>query len=100
MSVGKCIGGNPDIKRFRLDRFTNHTAANALNAYAHRFVCTVGKRHMHLLQVWDELAARDSGDFGTDTAQILCFTTGFDTIAHLDFLAARFTLSCHLDLYC
>ena len=54
---------------------------------------------MHALQVGNELAAGDASDLGTHAAQILCLTTCFDAIAHLDFLAARFTLPCHRNLY-
>ena len=50
---------------------------------------------MHLLQVGNELSAGDSGDFRTDSTQVFGFTTGFDAVARLDFLAARFTLPCH-----
>ena len=50
---------------------------------------------MNFLQVGNEFSPRDTGDFGTNTTQVLGFTTGLDTIAHLDLLAARFTLPCH-----
>ena len=50
---------------------------------------------MNLLQIGDEFSSREACNLGTNTTQVFGFTAGFDTIAHLDFLAARFTLPCH-----
>jgi hypothetical protein len=87
-----------NVERLRLDRLANDTTADALHANSQRLVFTVRRCDVDFLQVGDEFSASDAGDFGTDTAQVLGLTAGFDAVAHVDFLAARFTLPCHRDL--
>lgn len=50
---------------------------------------------MHPLQVGLELAACDTRDFGTDTAEVLFLTAGCHGIAHLGAFATHVTFSGH-----
>lgn len=89
-----------DVERFGLDPFADDAAADALDTNADGFVFAAGQRHVDALQVGDKFPAGAAGDFGTDAAEVFCFTPGFDPVADLNFLAARFALPRHRILRC
>lgn len=84
-----------DVERFGSNRFANSSAADALSADSHAGVGPVGQRDVDFLQIRDKFSTGFARDLGTDSAQILRLTPGFDAVAHLDFLTARFALTCH-----
>jgi len=81
----------------RLDsyRLANRTAANALSANAKRRVGSIGKRHVDLLQVRNEFPTGNTGDFRTNTTEILRLATNLDNIADLNRFSTNFALPSH-----
>lgn len=83
------------FERFLLNRFSNCTAANALNANLHRLGSATRNCGADFLQVRAELPTSDSGYLGTDSTEILGFTTRLNTIAHLGPFSTYFTNASH-----
>jgi hypothetical protein len=75
--------------------FTNATTADALSAHPQRFGTTAGCLAFDTLQIRTELSAGDSSNFGTDAAEVFCFTASFNSVTHLSFFAAYFAFTCH-----
>lgn len=82
-------------ERLLANGLANATAANALYANANPLAATVRNLSIDGLQVWQEPTLGDSSDFGTNTAQVFSFTTGFDLVSNLRSLAANFAFFGH-----
>ena len=78
-----------------LDDFAYIAASNALDADAQRFMFAAWQLNLYRLQIGTELSTCDAGDFCSNTAQILCFTTNFDAISKRCGFRTNITLTGH-----
>lgn len=87
------LGGH--LKWFLLYCLANTSATNALCADSHGFHAAVWSRCPDFLQVWSKVTSGFSGDFGTNTAEILRFTASLDRVTFLRAFSANVTPACH-----
>jgi len=87
-------------KRLAADAFGHRPAANALCAYPDCLVTAIGQSNPHPLQIRLELPSADAGYLGTDTAEVLGFTTMGDLIAQRWLFSANLALLPHTLLQC
>ena len=74
---------------------TNGTGPEALGTASNCLRGAVFRRRPDVLEVRQKRAARNSGDFRTDTAEILGLTAGLNMVSDCSALAADFTYACH-----
>ncbi len=79
------------FERAATDRFADGATANALSTDLHGFGRAIVLGNAYSLQIRPELPARNSGDLGTDTTQILGLTAGLYRVAHLGAFSTNFT---------
>lgn len=78
-----------------LDPFCHGAAAKALRTDQHRFIGPLAGGDPDLLEIWPELPPGNPGQLGSDSAEILGFTTGLYPVAHLGPLTANLTAPRH-----
>jgi hypothetical protein len=77
------------------DGFPNATAPDALNAHTDDLDRAVGQRSLYVLQVGLKFSPRATGDFRTDTTQVLGFTSSLNSVADLGAFSAYFAVFSH-----
>jgi hypothetical protein len=87
--------GGREGEGFGFDGFGDAATADALGADSLATDFAVGQRNFDAFQVRAEFSLRDSGDFGTDTAQILGNAANFNLLAAHWLLATNFTFPSH-----
>jgi hypothetical protein len=87
--------GLGQLEGVAVDALRDGAAANALGADAERFVRTVGRSDVNVLQVRAELPAADAGHLGSHSAEVLCFPAMGHLIAHDGLLSTDLTLMGH-----
>ena len=79
------------------DRLVDGSAADALSADSSATHFTVFTHDFDTLKIHFELATGDARDLGTNTPQVLRFTTRFNRITDLGLLATNLTLAGHVE---
>ena len=79
------------------DRLIDRSAADALGADSSASHLTVFTYDFNTLKIHFELATGDARDLGTNTPQVLRFTTRFNRITDLGLLTTNLTLPGHVE---
>lgn len=94
-----CFGGGDHLEGGVFHLFHDGSTANALGANSHRFVGSICGRDSDGLEVRLKSSSRNPGYFRSDSAEILRFTAGGDTVSDASSFPTYFTHFTHCDVF-